>query len=243
MMVLIKRRNTNYILLATAALLFTVAVVLTAAAGVKIGVSLVWNLLAALYVYYDLIPAKLADTPFVLVASLLDAFVFALITVFLATWFTQLLRSINISEYLSISKIKRLKGHVIIVPYNSFSRTLAEEMRKAGMKFVVLAENQLQASKLYSRDMLVVVGTMRGEDSFKNAGIDRASYVIACDDDDVKNALIAITAKDANPEIKVVSRVIDEENMAKLDKAGASWVILPSITAGENIGDEIVKRF
>ena len=238
----IRRSNTNYIIAAVAAVLFVVSVLITIAAGVGAGVALVWNVLASLYIYYDLIPANLVNTPPIFVASLLDAFVFALFAVFLATWFTELIRSINISERFALSRIKRLKNHVIIVPYNSFSMTLVEEMQRAGMEFVVMAGDQLQAARLYSKKVLAVVGTVRGEDSFKNAGIERASYVIACEDDDVKNALIAIAARDANHSISVLSRVIEEENMPKLDKAGASWVIIPSVTAGVSIGNEIVKR-
>ena len=40
----------------------------------------------------------------------------------------------------------------------------------------------------------------------------------------------------------MISRVIEEENMPKLDKAGSEWVIIPSVTAGNSIGNEIVKR-
>lgn len=238
----IRRSNTNYIIVAVAAVLFVTSVLLTIEAGVGLGLALIWNVLASLYVYYDLIPANLVNTPPIFVASLLDAFVFALFAVFLATWFTELIRSINISEYFALSKIKRMKGHIVVVPYNSFSATLIEEMKKAGMKFVVLAEDQLQASRLYSKNVLAVVGGVRGKSSFTDAGIERASYVIACGDDDVKNALIAISAKDANPNVSVLSRVIEEENMPKLDKAGASWVIIPDVTAGASIGSEIVKR-
>ena len=237
-----RKKNTNYIIALIAVLFFAVSVSLTVYAGVGVGIALVWNVLASLYIYYDLIPVSIVDTAPILLASLLDAFVFALFAVFLATWFTELIRSINISEYFSMARVRKLRGHVIVVPFNNFSKTLVDELQGAGVKFVVMVDSEAQASRLYARKILSVVGTERGEDSFRNAGIERAAYVVACGDNDVDNALVSISAKDANPNINVISRVIEEENIPKLDKAGASWVIIPNITAGASVGNEIVKR-
>ena len=237
-----RTRNANYIIVFVAMIMFAISVILTILAGIDPGIALIWNVLASLYISYNLIPNSMLANPLIFTSSLLDALVFALFAVFLATWFIDIIRSINITEYLILSKVKRLKGHVIVAPFNEFSRVLAEELLKGGFKFVVIANNEVEAARLYGRKMLAVVGEVRTEDSFKAAGIDRASYLIACDDDDVKNALIAISARDANPNVKVISRVIEEENLQKLDKAGASWVVIPGVTAGKRMGDEIVKR-
>ncbi len=237
-----KRKNMNYLVLLIALVLFAIAVALTAIAGVGLGISLIWNLLASLYVYYALIPAALVDSPLVLTSSLLDAFVFALFAVFLATWFIRLIRSINITEYFVLAKVKRLNKHIIVAPYNNFSKVLVEELAKEKMKFVAIVQDNMQAARLYRQGMLAVVGELKSEEAFKTAGTEKASCIIACDDEDVKNALIAITAKDINPNIDVISRVIEEENMQKLAKAGASSIVLPEITAGARLGEEILKR-
>lgn len=232
----------NYIIVFVATIMFLVSMTLTIAAGVAPGLSLVWNVLAALYISYDVIPANLLANPLIFISSLLDAFVFALFAVFLATWFIGVIRSINIAEYLTMRRVARLRNHVIVAPYNDFSKVLAEELAREGIRFVVIADNESDGARLYGMKMLTVVGEMRSEDVLKNAGIEQAAYVIACADDDVKNALISIAAKDANPNIKVISRVIEEENLQKLNKAGASLVVIPGVTAGNKMGDEIVKR-
>ncbi len=237
-----RTRDATYIIAFVAMIMFAVSVALTIIAGVSPGIALIWNVLASLYISYSLIPNSMLANPLIFTSSLLDSLVFALFAVFLATWFIDLIRSINITEYLALSKVKRLKGHIIVAPYNDFARVLTNELLTSGFKFVVIAGSEVEAAYLYSRKMLAIVGEIRNEDSFKTAGIDRASYLIACEDDDVKNALIAISAKDANPNIKVISRVIEEENLQKLDKAGASWVVIPGVTAGKRVGDEIVKR-
>ncbi len=238
-----KAGEARYIILTAALLLYAIAVALTLSEGVGLKTAIIWNLLASLYIYYSLIPPNLVSSPAILVASLMDAFVFALLTVFLAGWFMGIIRSINISEYISLAKIRKLKGHVIVAPYNNFSITLAEEMQKRGIRFVVLAENSLQVSKLYRRHILAAVGNIKNKDSFKIAGLERAKHVVACGETDVENALIAITSRDINPKIKIISRVIEEDNIKKIGKAGASLVVIPGITAGERISEQIIKSF
>jgi voltage-gated potassium channel len=238
----LKTQKASYIILVAAALLYSIAVVLTIAAGVDFKTSAVWNLLSALYIYYSLIPSSVAGSPFVFVAALLDAFVFALLAVFLAGWFINLIRSVNLNERLSLSKIKKLRNHVIIVPYNNFARALADELRESKIKFVIIAERSEQAAKLYSKGMLAVAGSIKKKEVLELAGVRKASYVVACDDRDVENAMIAITSKDVNPEIKIISRVKDADNMKKIGDAGATFIVVPDITAGVSLGEEIVRR-
>ncbi len=236
-------KSTQYILPFVAIFLFVVSVMLTVIAGVGLRISFIWNLLSSLYIYYDLIPTSIASTSsLILIASLLDAFVFALFAVFLATWFINLLRRINIREYLSVSRAKKLKNHIIVVPYNNFSKALIDELSNDKLKTVLIAEKESEASRVNEKGVFSIVGDIKDKGVFMTAGIERASYLIACDDEDVKNALIAITAKDANPKIKVISRVVHEENMQKLGKAGAYRIVLPGVTAGMAIGEEIARR-
>ncbi len=237
-----KSEDARYILLAAAIILYSIAVALTVSENVDLKTAIIWNLLASLYIYYSLIQTSIVSSPAILIASLLDAFVFALLTVFLAGWFMGIIRRINISEYLSSIKIKRLRGHVILAPYNSFSKTLSEEMQKKKIKFVIMAENPVQVAKLYNKHMLAIVGGVKNKESFKIAGLDNANHIIACGDSDVENALIAITSKSINPNIKIISRVIEEDNIKKLYKSGASLIVIPGITAGERISGEILNR-
>jgi len=238
----VKTSNANYTIVVVAMLLFGVSIALTLLAGVSPGIALVWNMLSALYISYDIIPTNILSNPLILASSFLDAIVFALFAVFLATWFIDVIRSINIEEYFTLRKVRALKNHIIVAPYNNFSKVLVEELRKEKFRFVVIVENPSQAAQLYAKKIPAVVGELRGGEVLKSAGIERASSVIACDDDDVKNALISIAAKDANPGISIISRVVAEENMQKLGKAGASRIVIPEVTAGTNVGEELLKR-
>lgn len=226
-----------------AAILFVVSVALTAASGTGPLTALLVNLLGSLQVYYGIITVQnpLAN-PLLLVANLLDTVIFAMLTVIFAAWFYEFISNINLKERGVLGRLKSLESHIIVVPYNSFSNTLLKEFRDAKIKAVTIATSRRELLPLYRQNELAIAGDIKQFETFETAGIAKAKYVIACSEDDLQNALIAITAKTANPRIKVISRVTKEEDIPKLDMAGAYKMILPEVTAGEKIGEEILKR-
>jgi voltage-gated potassium channel len=94
----------------------------------------------------------------------------------------------------------------------------------------------------HNENEFAIAGDIKSMDVFEIAGIKRARCLVACSKDDIQNALIAITAKTANPHIKIIVRAENEENVVKLMRAGAHKVIVPGKTAGVDMGNEIVKR-
>ncbi len=224
------------------ALLSLAASVLLILAGVAPVVAVSQNLLEALHINYLLIPMSLLDNPLVLAADMLNAIVFVLFTVALAAWFYSLIGSFSVREHVVLSKIRKMKDHVIVVPYNGFSKLLLEELRRNRIAAVTITTDKRQLPHLYDAGELALHGSPKYAEAFETAQIDRARFVLACSDADMQNALIAITAKTANSGIGVIARVSSEEAMPKLSIAGAYKLIMPEIVAGESIGNEIAKR-
>ncbi|MCL4403594.1 MAG: NAD-binding protein [Candidatus Marsarchaeota archaeon] len=237
-------RRRYSILIAIAAALYISAVVLTIYAGVNPLVSILWNAMAALQVFYaELLPLSAAKNPLIVVVNIIDVIIFALIALFLATEFLTFLRSIDLRERLTFRKIKSMKDHVIIAPYNSFANTLINDLFKEGRKdIVVITESQKYAHALSRMGVPAVVGKAGAMESFALSGAAKAKFVLACGDADLDNALISVTAKSVNSKLKVISRVNKRENIPKLSMAGAYMTVLPEIEAGRVIGAELIKR-
>jgi voltage-gated potassium channel len=159
----------------------------------------------------------------------------------LATWFVNLISGFSIKGKILLSRIGRTKDHVIIAPFNPLAQALMIDLKEAGIKSVVITENKSDLPELHDQNAMALVGVIKSTEVFETAGIRRAKYVIACSDDDLQNALITVTAKNANPRIKIISRVSDEADIPKLSIAGAYWMIKPEITAGEKVADELLK--
>ncbi|MDE1833587.1 MAG: NAD-binding protein [Candidatus Micrarchaeota archaeon] len=235
------RRTNWYTLIVIAVALFVLSTTLTMFAGVNPALAIIANALQSLQIPYNILSYSSAANPFELISNLMDTVVFALITVIMATWFYGFITSVSIKERFVLSRIRKLSGHVVVAPYNGFARELMRSLREQRIDAVAMVENRREMLSLVHQNELAVVGDLKYKDSFEAAGVDRARYIVAASDDDLENALIAITAKTVSPHVRVITRVNREENIPKLDMAGAYKMIMPEITAGELIGEELTK--
>jgi voltage-gated potassium channel len=235
-------KSTWVTLITVAFMLFVLSNLIELGAGMKLFPTFVENLFGALQVNYYILAPGAQDNPYVLVSSFIDSIIFVIITVVLATWFFDVISGISIKERLIISRIRRAKGHVIVAPYNPLAQALLDEFKKAKITAVAITDDRNEAMRLYARGEMAVIGTIKSTSVFETAGIKNANCVVACSDDDLQNTLIAVTAKNANPGVKIISRVGEDADIPKLSIAGAYWTIKPEITAGEKVAEEILKR-
>jgi voltage-gated potassium channel len=235
-------KSAQHIMIGIIAVLFTMSVIFTICAGVRPAEALLDAALDSLEVSYVLIPFAVAANPLILLAKILDAGIFPILAVILAAWFFDFINSINFRERTTLSRLKRMSGHVIVVPSNSFARALLKELKSSSIEGVAIAENRREMRQIHNENLFAIAGDIKSMDTFEIAGIKRARCLVACSKDDIQNALIAITAKTANPRIKIIVRADKDENRVKLMRAGAHKVIVPGNTAGIDMGNEIVKR-
>jgi voltage-gated potassium channel len=229
-------------MIAIALALFAASYALTLLAHVPPGIAAAQNILEALQVDYVAIPQPMLGNALLVVADVLNVFVFAFLAVVFAAVFYKLMSNVHLREMLVLSKVRSLSGHVIVVPYNGFAKLLLRDLRHNGIKAVTIVLDRNALVSLQNSGELALLGDVKYTDAFESAGVKRASFVVACGNDDMQNTLIAITAKTANPHIGIISRVSGEQSIPKLNMAGAYKLIMPEVIAGENIGDEIAKR-
>lgn len=239
---MVNLKRTHYGMILLVITLFVASVAISVYAGIGLRVAFLDSALDSLQVSYNLIVFSYASNPLVLVAKLLDALIFPILTVLLATWFFEFINNINLRERLVLSKINKLEDHVIVAPYNNLGRAILSELKKSGIKSVVIVQSKKELFQLYRENELAIRGDLRDLQTFEIARVGKARGVVACGKDDIENALIAITAKTANPSAKIISRANKEENIKGLQSAGAYRILIPERSAGEEMGKEISKR-
>jgi voltage-gated potassium channel len=234
-------KRTQYTLIGIVAVLFIASVLITVYAGIDPKTAILDNALDSLQVSFYLIPLSAAENPLILLSKIFDACIFPVLTVIAAAWFFDFISNLNLRERFTLSKLNRIRDHVIVIPYNNFSKALLQELKSAGIKRVTIAETKKELERLYKENELAILGDVRSMETFDIAGINRARCIIACSKDDIQNALIAITAKTANPHTRIIARANKEENVDKIQRAGAHKVIIPERTAGMDIGNSLAK--
>ncbi|MCL4381347.1 MAG: NAD-binding protein [Candidatus Marsarchaeota archaeon] len=221
--------------------LFFVSLALSLFAGLDIYRAVVWNILTSLDISLEL-PVKFFETPYLIFATAINMVVFAGLTVVLATVFFNFLKNIDLKRSYMLLRINKLKGHTIVVPYNNDSKVLLQELDEAKQKYVIIGDTPKEMRELYKQKRMFVAGLLNSDEVFNVAGIKKAKYLVAYSYKDLENILTIITAKTINPDIKIISRVNDEDNIPQISRTNVNKIIIPDIAAGEKIGEEIINK-
>jgi voltage-gated potassium channel len=139
--------------------------------------------------------------------------------------------------------INRLEGHYIVCGIGRVGGNVATELIKTSRDFVVV-EDALPALEAWLEnhpDTLHIHGDGSDDDVLKRAGIDHCAGVFAVTGDDSKNIVIALSAKQLNPLLRVVARVHDIRNADKARRAGADEIVSPDFTGGMRIASAMIR--
>jgi voltage-gated potassium channel len=137
--------------------------------------------------------------------------------------------------------IDELRDHIIVCGYGRVGRRAAEELRHAGVPYVVLDFSVDATAAAEEIGDLFIQGSGSEDEDLARAGIDRARGILVASDDDGDNMFITLSAKIRRPDLIVIARASTEEAERKLRLAGADRVVTPYATAGRVMAQLMVK--
>jgi len=138
-------------------------------------------------------------------------------------------------------KMSKLKDHYIICGSGRVGSHLIRDLLAANESFVVIENDQQRAAEFSQRDVNVLVGDATLEDSLRDVGVEHARGLAACLPNDADNVYVVLTARDLNPNLRIVARAAEEQAEAKLLRAGANHVVAPTITGGHRMAVALTK--
>ncbi|MGE0077337.1 MAG: TrkA family potassium uptake protein [Bacteroidales bacterium] len=168
----------------------------------------------------------------------LFAFAISLITRYLTE---KILSKYNLKSKMD-KKITKLHDHVIIVGYGRNGSQAAEELLLNGIPVVVI-ENRPKVIQ-YMQDnpkILYIEGDATDDNTLFKAGVDKAKALITALASDADNLFVVITAREINPDLKIISRASAIANDKKLKLAGASNVIMPDKVGGQKMAKLVIQ--
>ena len=139
--------------------------------------------------------------------------------------------------------IDKLRHHYIICGIGRVGGNVAQELSLTTREFVGIDLNA-QAIEHYEEkfpEHLYLNGDGGDDEVLTKAGIHHAAGVFAVTGDDNQNIVIALTAKQLNPGIRVVARCHEVRNIEKARKAGADATVSPDFTGGLRIASAMVR--
>jgi voltage-gated potassium channel len=139
-------------------------------------------------------------------------------------------------------QIAALKNHYIICGAGDTGRYVAEEFHKTQTPFVIIdRESETLLGLKHLGEFLSVHGDATHDATLIEAGIQRAKGLVSVLSDDKDNVFVVLSARSLNPNLRIVSRVVNEENREKLRKAGANEIVSPNAIGGLRMASVVIR--
>jgi voltage-gated potassium channel len=140
-------------------------------------------------------------------------------------------------------RIKKLRQHFIVCGFGRVGRNVAHELQNTGRHFVAIDPEQSNFEEYLEKfpGLLYLHGDASDDDLLLGADIMDARGLFAVTGDDSRNLMIIITAKQINPNLRVVARAHETRNIEKMRKAGADEIICPDFTGGMRMASAMVR--
>ena len=139
--------------------------------------------------------------------------------------------------------LNRLKGHVIVCGYGRIGQAICSELREMGATVAVVEMEEERLNAARDAGLPVMVGNATSDVSLLGAGVQRAEAVVAALSRDTDNVFVALSARDLNPDVRVIARAEDRALESRMLKAGVDRIVYPAQLGGGRIahmvGEEI----
>ena len=167
--------------------------------------------------------------------------------IFVLTAITSSIINGQLNRYLRRRKMKKeinnLKDHLIICGAGNTGLHIIQELYNTQKDFVVVEENREIYEDLQNKflDVICIHGDATKDEVLESAGVDKAKAIAAVLPYDKDNLFLTITAKQLNPSIRIISKIMNLENKRKLIRAGADSIVPPQFIGALRLVSEMVR--
>jgi voltage-gated potassium channel len=138
-------------------------------------------------------------------------------------------------------EIGRLDNHFIICGMGRVGRSVARELARKPVPFVIVENADAKRQRFAHENWLVIAGDATVETTLREAQIERARGLIAATTTDATNLYIVLTARGLNPHLKIIARASEDAAEKHLLTAGADSVVSPYLFAGQRIAQSLLR--
>jgi voltage-gated potassium channel len=138
------------------------------------------------------------------------------------------------------NELALLEEHVLVLGYSDIAAVILEDIEDHADVLVVSPETA-GTHELTDRGIDVLTADPDDEESLRTAGIERARVVIVATEDDAADALTILTARELNPDVRILAVATNRENVRKLERAGADTAVSPAVIAAQQLTRDILN--
>jgi len=138
-------------------------------------------------------------------------------------------------------EINRLSGHYIICGAGRVGRSVARELARKPIPFLVIDTDEHKLKRYADAGWLTLQGDATHESVLRQARVEHAKGLVAATTTDAINIYVILTARELNPKLKIIARASEESAEKHLITAGADSVVSPYNFAGYRIAQTFMR--
>ena len=146
-----------------------------------------------------------------------------------------------LADHKKIKNMDEIKNHTIICGFGRIGQTIARELKKADLPFIVLDRDPARIELSENLEYLTLEGDAGDEETLNKARIGSARTLAAVLPNDMVNVFITLTARNMKPALRIIARAENPTTEKKLKQAGANEIILPAMAGGLQIAHRIIR--
>ncbi len=169
------------------------------------------------------------------------------VLLYVVTNFTALVVEGELTKSFRRRKMEKMannsKEHYIVCGLGSVGFHIISELysTKRPHLIVDVNKNNIERALELFQDEVFIEGDATDNATLLKAGIEKAKGLFAVTGDDNQNLIISLTAKQLNPNLRVVARCNEIKNSEKIKKAGADAVVSPTSIGGLRMASEMIR--
>jgi len=139
-------------------------------------------------------------------------------------------------------KINRISEHVVICGYGRNGKQAAIELHEHNVKIVIVEQNpEIVQGLRDTPGVLYVEGDATDEEVLMQTHMESARAMITTLPQDADNLFVVLSAKELNPQMKIISRASLDNSEVKLKRAGATNVIMADKIGGQRMAKLVAQ--
>ncbi len=163
--------------------------------------------------------------------------------VYIVGGFIQMVTEGELQEALGVRRmtkgIENLEHHAIICGFGRIGQVLARKLEESRIPFVIIDHDVERTAYAEEHGYLVKTGNAADEEILRAVGVERANVLATVLPNDAVNVFITLTARELNPDLRILARGEIPSTEKKLKLAGADQVVLPASISANRIADMI----
>lgn len=119
---------------------------------------------------------------------------------------------------------------------------IAELFAESKVDVVIIEKDKKVCEYLKGKGYNVVRGSALDEKTLEEAGIKKASWLLACLGNDADNLYIVFKAQNLNPNIKIAARVSEEDSLEAFYKTDIDLIVMPEVVGGIHLAKAVLGK-